>query len=104
MKRDVSRLLTGLLVLLAVLGLYVATASAADNDEREFTLWVGGTQVTTANASDVLGDGKVSFDPATNTLTLTNATVEGGIYAYLAEPDDGFNALNIVGEGENHTI
>ena len=104
MKRDVSRLLTGLLVLLAVLGLYVATASAADSDEREFTLWVGGTQVTTANASDVLGDGKVSFDPATNTLTLTNATVEGGIYAYLAEPDDGFNALNIVGEGEKNVI
>ena len=34
-------------------------------------LWVCGTQVTEANAADVLGDGKVKFDFATSTLTFT---------------------------------
>ena len=43
------------------------TAQAANYD-----LWVGGTQVTDANKGDVLGDGKVSYDPATLTLTLSN--------------------------------
>lgn len=34
-------------------------------------LWVYGVQVTEANASDILGDHKVSYDFATNTLTFT---------------------------------
>ena len=34
-------------------------------------LWVCGTQVTEANAADVLGDGKVKFDFAKSTLTFT---------------------------------
>ena len=34
-------------------------------------LWVCGVQVTEANASNVLGDGKVSFNFETNTLTFT---------------------------------
>lgn len=40
-----------------------------------YDLWVGGTQVTNVNQDNVLGDGKVSYNPGTNTLTLNNATV-----------------------------
>ena len=47
-----------------------------------YDLWIGETQVTSANAADVLGDGKVSFtkgeglDAApTDTLTLNSATL-----------------------------
>ncbi len=40
-----------------------------------YPLWVGGVQVTSANKGDILGDGTVSFDPASNTLTLTNANI-----------------------------
>lgn len=42
-----------------------------------FPLWVGGIQVSAANAEDVLGDGgSVRYDPAESVLTLDNP--EGG--------------------------
>lgn len=41
----------------------------------EYDLFVGGTKVTTANYKDIYGDGKMSFDPATYTLTLNNALI-----------------------------
>ena len=45
-----------------------------DQPESEnYDLWVAGTQVTKSNQSNVLGDGTVSYDPATHTLTLNNA-------------------------------
>lgn len=42
---------------------------------ENYNLWVAGTQVTKNNQSDVLGNGTVKFDPATNTLTLNNANL-----------------------------
>lgn len=38
-----------------------------------YDLWVAGKQVTKTNQSNVLGDGTVSYDPDTHTLTLNNA-------------------------------
>lgn len=40
-----------------------------------YNVWICGTQVTSDNASDVLGDGTVTYDPATHTLTLNGATL-----------------------------
>lgn len=40
-----------------------------------YNVWICGTQVTSDNASDVLADGTVSYDPATHTLTLNGATL-----------------------------
>ncbi|SNU03612.1 Ig-like domain (group 2) [Prevotellaceae bacterium MN60] len=40
---------------------------------------VSGVRVTNANAADVLGDGKVSFDLAKNALTLNGATIGGNV-------------------------
>ena len=45
-----------------------------------YDLWVGGIQVTSANASNVLGDTgtpTVVYDADTNTLTLNGATITG---------------------------
>lgn len=42
-----------------------------------YDLWVGGTQVTDANKEDVLGNGYVSYSPATSTLTLKGGTIKG---------------------------
>ena len=42
-----------------------------------YGVWVGNTKVTSNNASNVLSDGKVSYDPATKTLTLKGATITG---------------------------
>ena len=44
-----------------------------------YQLWVGGMQVTDANMSDVLGDGKVSFDPENSVLNLNGVTWLPGI-------------------------
>ena len=65
-----------------------------------YDLWVGETQVTSVNASDILGDGgHFKYDASTNTLTLTNATLEnthtfGGI-------DNKIDDLNINFVGAN---
>ena len=42
-----------------------------------YPLWVGDTQVTSANKDDILGDGKAKFDPSTITLTLNNPIITG---------------------------
>ncbi len=70
-------------------------------------VWVGGTEVTTDNASDVFGDGTVSYDAASKTLTLNGYTYEGAgheksaIYAAddLAIVATGTNSLTSTGSG-----
>ena len=47
----------------------------------EYPVWVGGTQVTSTNKDDILGDGKVSFDPETNTLTFTGTPTIIGLHS-----------------------
>lgn len=42
-----------------------------------YGVWVGNTKVTSVNASNVLNDGTVSYNPDTKTLTLTNAAITG---------------------------
>ena len=43
-----------------------------------YPVWVGSTQVTSANKDDILGDGgKAKFDPSTNTLTLNDPSIVG---------------------------
>lgn len=48
-----------------------------------YPVFVKGIQATSANASDILGDGTVRYDPDTSTLTLDNAsiTAEGSAHA-----------------------
>ena len=46
---------------------------------EEYDLWVGETQVTSLNASDILGDGgHFRYNASTKTLTISNATFENG--------------------------
>lgn len=52
-----------------------------DPDQQEsetYDLWVAGKQVTETNQNDVLGDGTVSYDPDTHTLTLKDANLTLG--------------------------
>ncbi len=67
-------------------------------------LWVDGVQVTNENAADVLGDGTVTYDAASGTLTLNNAKLTkhrtGDDYIYDGVIDAAGN-LNIVLIGEN---
>lgn len=41
-----------------------------------FGVYVAGVEVTEHNEDDVLGDGTVSYNPVSNTLTLNNANIE----------------------------
>lgn len=52
-----------------------------------YNLWVGGTEVTEQNAHDVFGDGTVSYDPATNTLTLNDIIYDGPEIGIAADVD-----------------
>ncbi len=66
-------------------GSVVASGSATNN------LWVGGVQVTKDNKYDVLGDGTVSYDPNTKTLTLEGANITStDNYGIYADAMDGF--------------
>ena len=72
--------------------------------ETKYKLWVGNTQVTSANAGNVLStdtvnNGKISFDAATNTLTLDGANIDEGLayskggkhYPIYGKLNDGLN-------------
>ena len=73
----------------------------ADKDDSGATV---GVLITKENYTDVLGDGTVSFDPETNTLTLNGYKYEGGGFADGACHGiivDSIGTLNIVLKGEN---
>ena len=56
------------------------TVTAVWQDLVKYNLWVGGVQVTNANAGNITGEGitgAVSYDSTTKTLTLNNATITG---------------------------
>ncbi len=88
-------------------------------EPEAYALWLGNTQVNTDNKGNILGDGKASFDPDTQTLKLKGVNItdyhsvagEGvtlgtGISA-MSFPLDGeiaLSALNLVIEGENTVI
>ena len=48
---------------------------AMETQATSYQLWVNGKQVTSANAKNVLGNGTVSYNAKTNTLTLKNANI-----------------------------
>ena len=64
-----------------------------------YDIFIAGKQVTDLNQDDVMGDGAISYDPKTNTLTLNGANIE-------TETADGITAfgdeINIRLEGENN--
>ncbi|MBQ8895237.1 MAG: hypothetical protein IJY88_00395 [Clostridia bacterium] len=47
-------------------------------DERHYGISVGDKRITKINSHDVLGDGSVSYNSESNTLTLNNANIVGG--------------------------
>ena len=59
----------------------------------DYGLKVGDIAVTSINRDDILGDGKVTYNPETNTLTLNNATITGDDCIYVAKTLSGLKIL-----------
>lgn len=60
---------------------FLPTAALAAESENAHDIWVGGVQITDANVGNVLGDGTVSYDAESNTLSLEDADLSAG-YEY----------------------
>lgn len=100
-----KRLVSLFLVVLMLVVLSVFSTSAA----TAYDVWVGGVRVTSQNASNVLGNGTVSYNATSNTLTLNNADIKGrviaddylsaGIYAYGKDLTILFYGNNTVTDG-----
>ena len=75
------------------------TIIAPDTDPitEEFGITVAGITVTSENASDILGDGKVSYDKASNRLTFDNVVLESETYLIRSQKD---LTLNLIGENK----
>lgn len=61
--------------------LLIMLCCAIGMNAATYDIWVKGVQVTDANKNDVLGDGKVSYDPSNYMLTLVNAKITGSTTA-----------------------
>ncbi|MCR5637211.1 MAG: bacterial Ig-like domain-containing protein [Clostridiales bacterium] len=64
-----------------------------------YNVWVGDKEITSRNRTNILGDGKASFDPETNTLTLNNPTISG---SYTSASNE--NTFKIFSENTNLTL
>ena len=74
--------------------------------EKKYDLWLGNTQVTSVNKGDILGDGKASYDPGTNTLNLDGVTSITGKQSVTGIGDVliySKKALNIKGSADIST-
>lgn len=96
--------LFGLALVLALCLALLCVSALASSDS--LGLWVGGVEVTSANASNIIGEGitggTVSYDAATKTLTLNGATLSGSHNAgYFKANIYAENDLNIVLIGDN---
>ena len=74
-------------ILLSFFVVAIINLKTIDGYAADYDLWVGNTRVTTDNAGDILGNGTVSYNPDTKTLTLTGANITTGYLCY----DEVFN-------------
>ena len=73
-KHTLSMRVFSVLLCMAMLCTFAPLTSLAEAPSQVF---VGGVEVTAENAADIFGDGSVSYDAATATLTLDGATITG---------------------------
>ena len=102
-------MLLALLLILAGLAGAIAPQQAAG--QEDYDIRIGGVKITSDNYTNIsasggfpaVKSGTVTFDPATYTLTLNNATIEGDIYS-----TNKSKSYTIVLQGDNtlknHTI
>ena len=96
MKKRFLGILLSFMMVLGLLPGMSLTAFAGEN----YNLYVGGTQVTSANAGNIDGNNKASYNAETKTLTLNGYSYSGNGYSF----DYGSYASIYAGDLENLTI
>ena len=101
MRHTLWKQLMAMIVCALLLVGSIGISAVADGEPE---LWVGGVKVTEANASDILGNGNVSFDFDTNTLTFAvqKPTLSGLHNGALIDSD--METLTIVTAAKGLTI
>ena len=94
MKKRLSGLLLSLALVLTMMPVMSTPVYAEIED---YPLWIKGTQVTSENMKDVLGDGNVSYDPDAGTLKLDGADI-------TADPDHQYTDSAIYYEGREKDL
>ena len=95
MKNVLKRALSAALAAVILSAVFSSFAAADDNGCH---VWIGDEYITKDNAADVFGDGTVSFDPDTNTLTLNGFSYSGEGAVWTV--DEKTNASAIVYDGD----
>lgn len=101
MKTSISKLLVSIVCVAMTMGVLPTVVFAETN--TAYSVWVDGIQVTEENKNDVLGtaDGDsatVTYNPATNTLTLNNMSISGdGTGKGIVLPTDKDSNIVVLG-------
>ena len=97
--------IASLLIVAILLVTTFSACSSYDEDYAIYELWVAGVKVTTRNASDILGDGTVSYegDGKSGTLTLNGTNIaecsDTEMEAFIVSTIDHLT-INLVGENK----
>ena len=103
MKKRFFGVLLSLMMVLGLMPGMSLTAYAGEN----YNLYVGGTQVTRANAGNIDGNNKASYNAETKTLTLNGYSYSGNGYSVYGDyyasiyAGDDLEDLTIVLSGTN---
>ena len=109
-RTNYKNMLLALLLILAGLAGAIAPQTAAG--QENYNIWIGGKRITSDNYTNIsasggfeaVQSGTVTFDPASNTLTLNNATIEAsGVGIYIRRQTtlvlQGSNTITTSGAG-----
>ena len=89
-----------------LLSLFTMLLMSVGMQAEDYGLVVAGVQVTSDNASNVLGDGKVSWNNSSKTLTLNNASINGTISSSIADLKVklvGVSVFNVAMDANSYT-
>ncbi len=94
---------------IAAIALFILGAKSIEASADNYDLWVGGVQVTDANAGSITGNnitgGVPTYNPTNKTLNLNGATINGGYEIqgmstkYYNIYSNGISGLTIEGSG-----
>lgn len=110
--RKVKKRLSVILILVLILGLMPQMALTVKADPVEYKLWVGGTRVTSDNASNIPAaipenqtGGTASYDAETKTLTLDNYKYSGDcVGGYINAGGSSYDCHTVIFVGDDNII